>query len=174
MGCQIEQKARRAFVFFFVSFVVNLPKIALPRNCCYICGDMGVVRYLTIRLVLLILSIGLLSSQVCNVICFHSDRPESATIKSPKQSNPTSHCHGDQGKEEQQKRSHDCPEHYDIVSIQPDSQITSDLIQQNFIQGFETALTAFSDSLCYSTATATNSSLFRPPPHQSLHSILRI
>jgi hypothetical protein len=155
---------------------VNLHIIALPRNCCYICGDMGVVRYLTIRLVLSILSIGLLYSQVCNVICFHSNRPESATIKSQKQSNNTSHCHQDQEqpKEEQQNRSHDCPEHYDIVSIQPDSQITSDLIQQNFIQGFETALTASSESLAYSAATARNSSLFRPPPHQSLHSILRI
>jgi hypothetical protein len=155
---------------------LNLPKIALLRNCCYICGDMGVVRYLVIRLVLSILSIGLLSSQVCNVICFHSDRPESTRVENPKQSHRTSHCHGDQGqpKEEQQHRSHDCPEHYDLVSIQPDSQITSELLQQNFIHGWETALTAFSDSLVYSTSRARNSILFKPPPHQSLHSILRI
>ena len=155
---------------------VSIPKIALLRNCCYIGGDMGVVRYLAIRLVLSILSIGLLSSQVCNVICFHSDRPESTRMKSPKPSHDTGHCHGDQGqpKEEQRNRSHDCPKHYDLVSIQPDSQITSDLLQQNFIQGWETALTAFSDSLAYSTTEASNSSPFRPPPHQSLHSVLRI
>jgi hypothetical protein len=155
---------------------VNLPKIALLRDCCYIGGDMGVVRYLTIRMVLSILSIGLLSSQVCNVICFHSDRPASTRGEKPKQSQRTGHCHGEQEqpKEDQQNRSHDCPKHYDIVSIQPDSQITSDLLQQNFIQGWETALTAFSDSPAYSTTGARNSSLFRPHPDQSSHSILRI
>jgi hypothetical protein len=155
---------------------VNLPKIALLGNCCYIGSDMGVVRYLTIRLVLSIVSIGLLSSQVCNVVCFHSDRPESTRMKSPKRSHHTGHCHGDQEqpKEERQNRSHDCPKHYDIVSIQPDSQITSDLLQQNFIQGWETALTAFTDSLASSATGVKDSSLFRPPPHQSSHSILRI
>jgi hypothetical protein len=151
------------------------PQIALPRNCCYIGGDMGVVRYLVIRLVLSILSIGLLSSQVCSVICFDSDRPESTRVKSPVRSHQTGHCHGDQEQpKERQNRSHDCPEHYDIVSIQPDSQITSDHLQSNFTQGWEIALTAFSDSLAYSTSRARNSIPFKPPPHQSLHSILRI
>jgi hypothetical protein len=135
---------------------------------------MGVVRYLTIRLVLSILSIGLLSSQVCNVVCIYADRHESMTINIPKQSSNTSHCHQDQGKEEQQDRSHQCPKHYDIVSIQPDSQIASDLIQQNFNHGFAIALIAFSDSLARSATTATNNRVFRPPPHQSLHSVLRI
>jgi hypothetical protein len=156
--------------------LVDLSKIALLRNSCYICGVMGVVKYLCLQAVLAILSFGLLSSQVCNVVCIHADRYESKTIKSPKQSNHTGHCHRgqEQPKGEQQDRSHHCPKHYDIVSIQPDSQITSDLIQQNFIQGFETALITFSDSSAHSITEARHNNLFRPPPHQALHSILRI
>jgi hypothetical protein len=98
------------------------------------------------------------------------------TIDIPKESNHTSHCHQgqEQPKEEQQDRSHQCSKHYDIVSIQPDSQIASDLIEQNFNQGFEIALIAFSDLLAHSTTTAKDDSLFRPPPHQPLHSVLRI
>lgn len=140
---------------------------------------MGVIRYLTTRLALSILSIGLLSSQVCNVICFHADRSESKMIsmlegsKGPKGGSNAGHCHRDREKEEEQDRSHQCPEHYDIVSIQPDSQIASDLIEQNFNQGFGIASIAFSDLSAHST-TGKNDRLFRPPPHQPLQSVLRI
>ncbi len=160
----------------YETWVANIIPKLLFSGTADILAVMDVVRYLIIRLVLSILSIGLLSSQICNVVCFHSDRPESTRIKSPKQSQNTGHCHGDhqQPKKEQQNSSHDCPKHYDLVSIQPDSQITSDLLQQNFIQGWESALTAFSDSLAYPATRARDSGLFRPPPHRRLHSILRI
>jgi hypothetical protein len=98
------------------------------------------------------------------------------TINIPKGGGNTGHCHQEQERpsEEQQDRSHQCPKHYDIVSIQHDSQIATDLLQQNFHQEFAIDLIACSDSLAHSTTTAKNNRLFRPPPHQPLHSVLRI
>jgi hypothetical protein len=137
---------------------------------------MNVVAYLTRRLVLSILSIALLSSQVCNVICIYADGQGSTAIKSTRQSDHTSHCHRGQEESKDESRNHSehCPKHENIVSLQPDSPIKSELRQQHFIQILDIALISFSGSLAHSTTSVKNKTLFRPPPPQSSSTVLRI
>ncbi|MBO0721665.1 MAG: hypothetical protein J2P41_12630, partial [Blastocatellia bacterium] len=115
---------------------------------------------LAVGLVISFLSIGLLFSQMCNIVCLYADRSDSTSVYSPKQGNYTSHCHRNKEappespKDDGHNHSPHCPKHNELVSLQPDSQLTTDLIQQNIIQSFEAGLFLFGDSPAQTTAEA--------------------
>src|SRR5574341_516254 len=74
----------------------------------------------------MILSVRLLTSQVCSVVCASSRCVASTPVKSLGQSEKAEHCHRHEPPPQQQPGdSHDCRMHDDVVSLQPANQLLS-------------------------------------------------
>ena len=137
---------------------------------------MDVARHLYSLAVSLILSVGLLTSQVCSVVCASSKCISSATVKRSEQSQKTDHCHQHKPQPEPQQPggSHQCLTHDDVVSLQPTNQLLNiQSLQQIQPAVMEPSIPA--DLLFgHSTNEALKDRLFRSPPRSQRYSILRI
>src|SRR5687767_12857735 len=70
----------------------------------------------------LVLSLGLMYSQVCNVICAFSDCSTPASARKSEPPERGGHCHQKQApsrKEQPQESKHECPAHDSAVSLPP-------------------------------------------------------
>jgi hypothetical protein len=128
-------------------------------------------------LLVLVLSLGLMFLQVCNIICAFSDCSASAPARRAATVEQTGHCHQEHPSSQEERPSdgqHQCPAHGSAVSILP-SQTISTTVSHHAWQTTATELVSSYDIL-FDTAgsRAACGGHFRSPPRRPLLTILRI
>jgi hypothetical protein len=123
----------------------------------------------------LVLGLGLMYSQVCNVICAFSNCSATAAVGKSAKVEPAGHCHQEQPSPQQEQPSngqHECPAHDSVVSILPsDSSALSHYVCQT--AGAE-IVSSFDVLFDLAGSGADRSGHFRSPPRRPLFTILRI
>jgi hypothetical protein len=125
----------------------------------------------------LVLSLGLMYSQVCSVICAFSNCSAPATFTRAATVEHTGHCHQEQPSSQKDQPSgdqHRCPAHGPAVSILPSVTIST-VVSQFAWQTAGAELVSSVDILFVLSGTGTDhGGHFRSPPRRPLFTILRI
>jgi hypothetical protein len=126
-------------------------------------------------MLVVVLSLGLMFSQVCNVICALSDCSAPATGRRPANIEQTGHCHQENTSSQQERPSddqHQCPAHGSAVSI-PTGTIST-TVSHHFWQSAAELVSSYDILLDITGNGAYRSGHFRSPPRRPLITILRI
>jgi hypothetical protein len=125
----------------------------------------------------LILSLGLLYSQVCNVICSSSNCSAWASVRRAASVEHAGHCHQKRPSSQQERPSDDsqnCPGHHSVVSILP-SDTLSTAVSHHILQPAAAELAYELDILSDSIGSrADYGGHFRSPPKRTQFTVLRI
>src|SRR5262245_10027617 len=124
----------------------------------------------------LVLSLGLMYSQVCNVICAFSNCAEPAPGRRAATVENGGHCHQEQPSSQQEQPSsgqHECPAHNSVVSILPSGTIsTSD--SHHAGQVAAELVSSFDILFVFDGTGADCGCQFRSTPRRPLLTVLRI
>jgi hypothetical protein len=125
----------------------------------------------------LVLSLGLIYSQVCNVICAFSNCSTPATVTGAETVEQGGHCHQKRASSEKKQTpedQHKCPAHGSSVSIQP-SETISTVVSHYAWQILSPELVPSLDILFDLAGNGFDrGGHFRSPPRRPLFTILRI
>ncbi|HEX5082885.1 MAG TPA: hypothetical protein VFY40_12630 [Blastocatellia bacterium] len=123
-----------------------------------------------------ILGLGLMYSQVCNVICAFSNCSGAVTIRRAEAVEHGAHCH-QKGSAPQKKQSpegqHKCPAHGAAVSVLP-SETISTVVSHDAWQTAAELVPSFNILFDLAGNGSDRGGRFRAPPRRSLLTILRI
>jgi hypothetical protein len=129
----------------------------------------------------LVLGLGLMYSQVCNVICAFSNCSAPATVRKSETVEHGGHCHQDpqssqpsSQKDQPPEDRHKCPQHGSAVSILPSETIST--VVSHYAWQPEAAELVSSFDILFDLAgnRFDRGGRFRSPPQRPLFTILRI
>ena len=125
----------------------------------------------------LVFSLGLMYSQVCNVICALSNCSAPATVRRAATVEPAGHCHQEQSPSQKDQPSddqHECPAHASAVSILPSQTISTAVSHHAWQTAAAELVSSFDILFDFAGSGADRGGHFRSPPRRPLFTILRI
>jgi len=132
----------------------------------------------------LVLSLGLMYSQVCNVICAFSNCSTQAPVKRAATVEHGGHCHQKQPSSQTERQSshrdqpsghqHRCPTHDSTASILPSETILTVVSYYAWQSAAAELVSSFDTPFNLAGNRADRAGHFRSPPRQPLFTILRI
>src|SRR5262245_64442860 len=132
----------------------------------------------------LILSLGLMYSQVCNVICAFSNCSAPAPVKRAETVGNSGHCHQNQPSSQKERppshrdqpsdHQHRCPAHDSAASILPSETISTVVSYYAWQDATAELVSSFDTPLNLTGNGADRAGRFRSPPRRPLCTILRI
>jgi hypothetical protein len=124
----------------------------------------------------LVLSLGLMYSQVCNVICAFSNCSAPAPVREAATVEHGGHCHQkpqSSQKDQPPDRQHRCPAHDSAASILPSGTI-SNFVSHHAWQAAAEPVSSLDTTFGLAGNVADRGGHFRSPPRRPLFTILRI
>ena len=125
----------------------------------------------------LVLSLGLMYSQVCNVICAFSNCSTQAPVKRAATVEHDGHCHQKQPsshRDQRSKHQHRCPTHDSAASILPSETISTVVSYYAWQSAAAELVSSFDTPFNLAGNGADRAGHFRSPPRLQLITILRI
>jgi len=141
----------------------------------YNCRVMRIAKH-TYSPLALVLSLGLMYSQICNVICAFSNCSAPAPIREAATVEHGGHCHQkpqSSQKDQQPDRQHRCPAHDSAASILPSGTISS-VVSHHAWQAAAELVSSPDNPFDLAGNVADRGGHFRSPPRRPLFTILRI
>jgi hypothetical protein len=148
----------------------------LTRPGAYNSAVMRIAKYRYPPLVL-IFSLGLLSSQMCGVICSISNCSASTPAPITAKVEQAGHCHRDRSSSSKGKSSddqHRCPAHDSATSILPPDTISTDISHHALQPAAAELVSSFDVLLDLAGSEAYRGGHFRSPPWRPQFTVLRI
>ena len=132
----------------------------------------------------LVISLGLMYSQVCNVICAFSNCSAPAPVKRAETVEHGGHCHQKQPSSQKERpapqkdqpsdHQHRCPAHDSAASILPSETISTVISNYAWQTATAELVSSFDTSFNLAGNRADRAGRFRSPPRRPLFTILRI